>query len=283
MPARTLWVFDQRGTGNAEPSLVIPGKLDLPLNDTIDSQATRQQLRVRAAKAAAEIRRRGIDLSAYNTNESADDVNDIRLALGTTKITIWGHSYGSHLGLTVLRRHGSSIHRAILGGINGPDQRWRFPNDLQSLVSRVDGYIKSIPKLHRQIPSLTHTVTNVFKKLESKPVTVLVQSQPVVIGKADVAVLTALQAGDLEFVKRLPLIFGRMKEGDFSAVAGMILQGIKQREIGTAMRYSMHIASGVSPERIAGITAQEGGPLFGNAINFPFDDKEFVEAWGIKD
>ena len=276
-------VFDQRGTGGAEPSLVLPGKLDLPLNDTLDSRASRQQLRVRASEAVAEIRRRDIDLSSYNTNENADDVNDLRLALATPKITIWGHSYGSHLGLTVLRRHGQFIHRAILGGINGPDQRWRFPNDLQSLVSRIDGYIKNTPKLRRQMPSLTDTVATVFKRLEEKPVTVLVQSEPIVIGKADVAVLTALQAGDLEFVKRLPLFFGRMREGDFSAVAGLILQGLKQRELGTAMRFSMHIASGVSRERSAGIAAQEARALFGNAINFPFDDKEFVEVWGIND
>lgn len=276
-------VFDQRGTGSAEPSLVIPGKLDLPTDSTLDSPASRQRLLDQARQAAAEIRQRGIDLSAYNTNENADDVNDLRLALGAEKITIWGHSYGSHLGLAVLRRHGQFVHRAILGGVNGPDQRWRYPNDLQALVERVDDYIKKVPKLQRQLPSLKQTVITVLQRLEAKPITVSIQGQPVVIGRKDVEVLTALQAGDVEFIKRLPLLFGNMRDGDFSQIAAMVTRGIKQRELGTAMRFSIHIASGVSRERAAEIARQKDAALFGEAINFPFDDQEFVAAWGIGD
>ncbi|MFL6333501.1 MAG: alpha/beta fold hydrolase [Pyrinomonadaceae bacterium] len=276
-------VFDQRGTGDAEPSLVLPGRLDIPPDATLDSPAARRLLVTKAREAAAEIRRRGTDLSAYNTNENADDVNDLRLGLGAQKITIWGHSYGSHLGLAVLRRHGQFIHRAILGGVNGPDQRWRYPEDLQSLVERVGALVKNSPKLQRQMPNLGQTVAEVLKRLGEKPASVLVQSQPVVIGRKDVEVLAALQAGDLEFVKALPYFFGSMKDGNFSQVGFAVLKGLKQRELGTAMRYSMHIASGVSPERAARIERQKGTALFGDAINFPFDDKEFVDAWGVGD
>lgn len=276
-------VFDQRGTGGAQPSLVVPGNFNMPLNTTLDSTASRQHLLSKAREAAAEIRRRGIDLTAYNTNENADDVNDLRLGLGAQKVTLWGHSYGSHLGLAVLRRHAQFVHRAMLGGVNGPDQRWRYPNDLQSLVERVDAYMKNVPKLQRQMPSLKQTVAAVLKRLEEKPVTVPIQSQSIVVGKKEVQILMALQAGDVEFVKSLPLFFGRMRDDDFSQIAGMVMRGLKEREIGTAMRYSMHIASGVSPERASKIAQQRDAALFGDAINFPFDDREFVDAWGVRD
>jgi len=278
-------VFDQRGTGSAEPSLVVPGNLDLPLPLTVDHPDSQRVLVEKARSAAATIRARGIDLSAYNTVENAADVNDLRLAIGAAKLTIWGHSYGSHLGLAVLRNFGQFIDKAILSGINGPDQRWRYPNDLQSLIERVDEQIKNIPKLHRQMPSLKKTVETVLKRLSEKPVVVELKNQPsgIAVGRKDVEVLTALQAGDWEFIKNLPQFFGRMEDGDFTGVAQMIQAGLKSRDIGTAMRYSMHLASGVSPARAALIEKQRQTALFGNAINFPFDDKEFRDAWGVSD
>jgi hypothetical protein len=74
--------FDQRGTGMAEPSLEVPGRFDLPSDQQIDSPASRRRLS-------------GIDLAAYNTSESADDVDELRRALGAEKVVLWAHSYGA--------------------------------------------------------------------------------------------------------------------------------------------------------------------------------------------
>ena len=46
----------------------------------------------------------GVALRGYNTNESADDVDDLRKHLGVERIHLWGISYGSHLGLAILKR-----------------------------------------------------------------------------------------------------------------------------------------------------------------------------------
>jgi hypothetical protein len=48
------------------------------------------------------------------------------------------------------------------------------------------------------MPSLKLTVATVLQQLATKPVTVQVGSQSVLIGKEEVQVVTALQAGDLE-------------------------------------------------------------------------------------
>ena len=47
-------------------------------------------------------RSKGVDLAAYNTNESADDLEDLRKALGASKISLWATSYGTHLALATL-------------------------------------------------------------------------------------------------------------------------------------------------------------------------------------
>ena len=57
-----------------------------------------------AATIRTSISQRGIDLNAYNTSESAEDVELLRRALGADRIVLWAHSYGTHLALAVLRR-----------------------------------------------------------------------------------------------------------------------------------------------------------------------------------
>lgn len=57
------------------------------------------------------------DLTAYNTAFNADDVNDLRATLGIDKLNVYGISYGSRLGLEVLRRHGTHVRAAVIEGL----------------------------------------------------------------------------------------------------------------------------------------------------------------------
>jgi pimeloyl-ACP methyl ester carboxylesterase len=53
-------------------------------------------LKERAKAAADHFRSRGVDILAYNTVESAHDVDDLRKALGAEKLNLVGFSYGTH-------------------------------------------------------------------------------------------------------------------------------------------------------------------------------------------
>lgn len=64
------------------------------------------------------------DLTAYNTAENADDVDDLRAALGYTKLNVYGISYGSRLGLEVLRRHGDNVRAAVIEGLVPSSVAW---------------------------------------------------------------------------------------------------------------------------------------------------------------
>ena len=93
--------FDQRGAGSSEPSLTVPGRLDLPASLSVDSPEARRRMVDVAAAIRTTITERGIDLNAYNTLESAEDVELLRRALGVDRIVLWAHSYGTHLALAV--------------------------------------------------------------------------------------------------------------------------------------------------------------------------------------
>jgi pimeloyl-ACP methyl ester carboxylesterase len=56
----------------------------------------------------------GIDLSAYNTIESAADINDLRLALQIESLNLRGISYSGGLMLTVARNHPEGVKALIL-------------------------------------------------------------------------------------------------------------------------------------------------------------------------
>lgn len=58
-----------------------------------------------------------VDLPSYNTAYNADDVGDLRAALGIAQLNLYGISYGSRLGLEVLRRHGEHVRAAVIEGL----------------------------------------------------------------------------------------------------------------------------------------------------------------------
>lgn len=61
------------------------------------------------------------DLARYLTVDAAHDIEHVRVALGYGKIHLRGGSYGTRLGLEVLRQHPSSVAAAVLDGMAPPD------------------------------------------------------------------------------------------------------------------------------------------------------------------
>lgn len=60
------------------------------------------------------------DLPHYNTNNAVDDLDDIRAALGYSKIVVSGGSYGTFFSLVYIRRHSAHVESALLDGVAPP-------------------------------------------------------------------------------------------------------------------------------------------------------------------
>ena len=193
--------LDQRGVGRSTPNLACPRKTDALL----ETPATREEIIAAASKQAkicAEYwRGQAADLSGYNTNENADDIESLRLALGAKKVSLWAISYGTTLALTAIKRHGKNIDRAILAGVEGLDDALKLPADVQQHLADIDRFVKADPTLNKQIPDFLGLVKTVFDQLEKQPVTVeLTDSQTkgvvkVVISKYVMQLLTASAIG----------------------------------------------------------------------------------------
>lgn len=112
-------LLDQRGTGLSEPALHC-GELEAPVVTSaglsVDDPARTEALRDAAAACRGRYEKRGVDLSAFNTEESAADIEDLRRALGVPQLNLEGGSYGTRLALEVMRSFSGSVRSAFLTG-----------------------------------------------------------------------------------------------------------------------------------------------------------------------
>jgi pimeloyl-ACP methyl ester carboxylesterase len=274
-------LFDQRGTGRAVPSLAVGGRFDLPAERSIDGPEAHQRLLRVARRAVSELRARGIDPAAYTTSESAEDLEALRVALGAPQLVLWGHSYGSHLALAYLRLHPQRVARLMIGGVNGPDQRWRLPSDGDRLMARIDSALCSDPRTRGLLPGFQRTVERTLDRLAKQPLFADADGKKQLIGIAEVGAVVAIRGGDMGFVRRLPMMFAQLDSGNAAPFAREVRPTIRERPIGTAMTYLMHLASGASPARLALIRSESPRALFSDSINWPWNVPGFAAAWGV--
>lgn len=271
--------FEQRGTWGSDPFLLCPSPLIYPM----DREGTRERLLIvmrEWSKGCVSFwRERGVSLPAYNTAESADDLEDLRTALGVEKLDLWGISYGTHLGLAMLRRHPGSVSRAILAGVEGPDHTLKTPGQIQRLLERVDSLAREDERVAAAVPSFLALVDSVLARLNAGPVTVKLRrgqdSSAVTLGAFDVARLTASAVGDRNALAVFPIAYLAMSRGELTRAAQLVAGSRSSRL--SAMTIAMDCASGATAERRARIEREAGETLLGDAVNFPFP--EICEVW----
>jgi pimeloyl-ACP methyl ester carboxylesterase len=269
-------LLDQRGTGISKPSLVCSRTRDFPLDKPGDPEEMVRIYQEALRACAQDLKSQGVDLSGYNTNESADDVADLRKALGAQRISLWGISYGTHLGLAVIRRHPEIVHRAILTGVSGPEaELMMLPSTIQEQLLKVDRLFKADPTVNSLIPDFLGLVKSLLAQLEKKPATVEVTDPQtgrpvkVTVGKWDLEFFTSVRVQPTWGIKSLPAWFYPMSRGDFQPLAETAL-AFRREAIGNLMPYLMVCASGVSRERYRRIQREARRALLGNACNFPY-------------
>lgn len=109
-------LVDQRGCGFSEPAM------DFGMNEDIlqmfaqnltPEQETRKRTAI-AAKALAEMNRKGINAGIFNSREIAADVHDLCTALRYKSWNLWGISYGTRVALTMMRDFPEGIRSVVL-------------------------------------------------------------------------------------------------------------------------------------------------------------------------
>jgi pimeloyl-ACP methyl ester carboxylesterase len=136
-PERDLVLFDQRGSGFAQPSLRCPEFIAAAI-DSADKEpdAAHAMLATSLDVCAEQVSTSGVSLQAYSTRENAADVDDVRRVLGYEAVNLVGLSYGTRLALAVLRDHPEGVRSVVLDSPAPPHIDWfaeRAPNAERSL------------------------------------------------------------------------------------------------------------------------------------------------------
>lgn len=280
-------LLDQRGIGMSRPNLLRLAAKPLPADFFANKAAALNAFQERAREAAAYFRGQGVDLQAYNTVESANDIDDLRKALGAEKINIVGFSYGTHLGLAVIRQHGKHLHRAVLIGTEGQNHTRKLPASSDISLKRLSELAAKDPVVGAQVPDLFSMLKGIFERLEKEPITVRIknranQEMDVKVGKFGLQAIIMIDLGDVSDLPIFPALFYTIDKGDTSILARFIERRYNQFNAGISMMtFVMDASSGATRARDAQIARQAKSALLGNTMNFPFP--EIGEAFGNPD
>lgn len=178
-PARDFVAFDQRGTGYSEPSLDCPEVREQALrDDTQRLSAADQQADEIAADLACRDRLvgQGINPGAYSSAESAGDINDIRAALGYAQLDLLGISYGTRLGLTVMRDFPAIVRSAVLDSVSAPQSNSyeEYAVSLDRAINLLFANCAADTRCNAAFPTLRADFSQAYSQLNSTPMIVTV-------------------------------------------------------------------------------------------------------------
>jgi pimeloyl-ACP methyl ester carboxylesterase len=162
---RDLLLVDQRGTGGSNPldcQLYGPD-LQSFLGDFFPPEAVR--------KCRVELEPKA-DLTLYTTSLAADDLEEVRGALGYPALNLLGGSYGTRAALVFMRRHPTSVRTATLQGVAPPPfpMPLNFARDAQRALDGVLAECAAEPACSRAFPNPPAELKAVFATLERGPV-----------------------------------------------------------------------------------------------------------------
>ncbi len=124
-----------------------------------------------AATCRADLTAEGADLDGYTSAETAQDIEDLRVALGIQKWNVFGHSYGTRLALTYLRDHPQGIKSVILDSVLPPEADFdesASANLTRALNAVFDGCAVT-PACHRAYPDLEADFHALVARATNKP------------------------------------------------------------------------------------------------------------------
>ena len=139
---RDIVVYDQRGTGDAVPSLECPAVDEAfvaALQDDRSYTAERDAMAAARDECLAALEADGVDLTDYHSEASAADLDELRQALGYEQWNLHGVSYGGRLTLATMRSYPEGIRAVILESV--------YDVTYGGLAARLEGVERALRRL----------------------------------------------------------------------------------------------------------------------------------------
>ncbi len=226
---RDYLVFDQRGVGLSEPSLACPELDEVELAEIAGELAPGTEAEVVLAATADcrdRLTRAGVDLEAYNSVASANDVEAIRGLLGYDQLNLLGISYGTRLAQTYVRQYPGSVRSMVLDSIVPVEaDLWsNLAAEAQGAYEQLFRGCAADPGCNEANPDLENRFFALLDRLDAEPIEVeyrnLVDGTtvPAVVDGDDVLGLVFQALYDRSAFSLVPGMVGEVEAGDHDTV-----------------------------------------------------------------
>lgn len=265
---RDVVLVDQRGTGGSRPLQCDlypgsgPARFFAPEWPTDIYERCGERLNAIA------------DLSQYSTENAADDLDDVRAALGYDRVDLLGSSYGSTAALVYMRRHADRVRSAVLVGVAALDARIPLPyaKAAQHSLDALFADCSVDAACHAAVPNIRSEFASVLSQLAKGPVTAQV-TDPQTTLKSPVQIdlpmwVASVRDGlnDTGTASDLLKLIHAAARGDFGPSADAIANDRGGRSLlysGMAMSVECpEDVDAIDPDTISGATR---GSFFGDA------------------
>ncbi|WP_109467251.1 alpha/beta hydrolase [Albibacillus kandeliae] len=170
---RDVIIFDQRASGISDKTIACYNEFSKDFMQFVkpDDEDKIFEPGQPLARCIAETAESGVDLSLYNTTQSAKDVRAIMDALGYPEYNAFGISYGTKLGQELLRAAPEGLRSLVIDSIARVDNASYDSNGVppdQALGWVVD-YCAADEACAKAFPDLEATIAAVGKRLGEEP------------------------------------------------------------------------------------------------------------------
>lgn len=219
---RDYIVFDQRGLGESEPSLACPEIVDVSTAD-LAGEIAPEDAGAASLEAIGSCRDRlvdsGVDLTAYNSVASANDVEAIRSLLAYDEMNVVGISYGTRLAQTYMRMYPDSVRSVTLDSVfpNGVDLWTNFTPSAERAYEQLFAGCAASPDCAATYPDFEERYFELLDQLDEEPAEVELQN----------LILGTTSPGVFDGDDVMGLVFSAMYDrGRFATIPQMVEDGL---------------------------------------------------------
>jgi pimeloyl-ACP methyl ester carboxylesterase len=240
LESRDFIQYNQRGAPLTSPELDCPGLTGF-LFDLAAEPLDQQEWASRHLAFLAECREAlvasGVDLSMYTSAINAADADDLRRALGYEQANYYGTSYGTRLGLDLIRDHPAGVRSIILDSVYPPQAGFYTESgaNLQGAYEYLFAACAADPGCAEEHPDLSSTFYATIDSLDAAPESV----EGLLVDGGVFMDAASLYLYSPQGIEQVPYAISRAAQGDLGPLAGPITGAITSSDINWVMFYSM--------------------------------------------
>ena len=176
---RDLILVDPRGVGYSLPGMKCPRNFlpDASAQKKAPNAPETMALGLQWAQSCRDsLVSQGFDLTAYNSLADANDLEDLRQALGYPAWNLYGISYGTRTALVTMRAFPNGIRSVVLDSVI-PPQIDKIGGDLTTTVSSLSALFsrcKADSACDRDYPDLETKFHETIRKLDQDPIQITI-------------------------------------------------------------------------------------------------------------